>query len=216
MEKFERIKELKKERILERRRLRRNKILWHVAICSAVAVIILSVATVMLQIQKNAMDDGKPLLRVEKAPEMTSQIIPLDEYSRPGTKLEQVKGIVLHCSGDGAKAGSHYVIGQTGEIVQRIPLDEVSNSIVERAADTISIEVYFDNGKGAWSESAYNATVELTAWLVGKYDLKISDILRCHDVSEENCSKYLVDNEMVWEDFKLDVEIYIEENGVKK
>ena len=216
MENFERIKELKKERILERRRLRRNKILWHVAICSAVAVIILSVATVMLQIQKNAMDDGKPLLRVEEAPEMTSQIIPLDEYSRPGTKLEQVKGIVLHCAGDETKPSSHYVIGQTGEIVQKIPLDEVSNSVVERADDTISIEFYCDSEKGVWSEKAYNATVELTAWLIGEYDLKISDILRCHDVSEENCSKYLVDNAMIWEDFKLDVEIYIEENGVKK
>ena len=215
MENFERIKELKEERIIERRRLRRNKLLWHVAICSAVVVIILSIATVVLQVQKNVLDEGKLLLRVEEAPKMTSQFIPLGDDSRPGTKLEQVKGIVLHALGDEVKLSCHYSISSSGEIVQRIPLDEVSNAIKGRASDTISIEFALDT-EDVMTEQTYNAMVELTAWLVGQYDLKISDILRCYDANGVQCSKYLVENEMVWEDFKLDVELYIEDNGVKK
>ena len=214
MENFERIKELKKERILERRRLRRNKLLWHIAICSAVAVIILSIATIVLQAQKNVLDDGKLLFRVEEAPKITNQLLPIDEYHRPGTKMEVVKGIVLHGTGDGAEASCHYSIGTSGEIVQRIPLDEVANATSERTGDTISIDFVTDQGK--LSESTYHAMIELTAWLLGKYDLKINDIMRCHDISGANCPNYLVENEMVWEDFKLDVENYIEENGVKK
>ena len=53
MEDFERIDELTKERRLERRRKRRNKLLWHVALCSAVVVIFLCIASVWLKTEAN-------------------------------------------------------------------------------------------------------------------------------------------------------------------
>lgn len=219
MENFERIKELKKERILERRRLRRNKLLWHAAICSAVVVILLSIALVLLQAQKNVVDEGKKgelLFRIEDPPKITSQLLTVGDASRPGGKLEQVKSIVIHCTEAEHEMSSHYLIHRSGEMIQFIPLDEISNATIERSMDTISIECAITNEEGRLGEFTYEALVELTAWLVGEYDLKISDIIRHQDVDESLCPKYFTDNESAWEDFLMDVERYIEENGVKK
>ena len=58
--------------------------------------------------------------------------------------------------------------------------------------------------------------VELTAWLVGKYDLGIDEVIRHYDISGKECPKYFVEHESAWEDFKLDVEKYIDTHGVKK
>lgn len=45
---FERTKELTKIRILARRRQRRKQLFWHVAVCSALVIIFLCVASVAL------------------------------------------------------------------------------------------------------------------------------------------------------------------------
>lgn len=219
MENFERIKELKKERILERRRQRRNKLLWHVAICSAVAVILLSIAMVVLQTQKNALEEenqGELGLRVENAPTINTQLLFVGDISRPGTKLEQVKAIVIHATTAKHESASHYSISDSGEIIQFIPLEESSNVVIERTTDTISIECSVQNQEGRLGGATYDALVELTAWLVGEYDLKLSDIIRHQEIDGSLCPEYFTDNESAWEDFKLDVEKYIEENGVKK
>ena len=219
MENFERIKELKKERILERRRLRRNKLLWHVAICSAVAVIFLSVATIVLQTHKNALEDeekGELFMRVENAPVMSEQLLQTGDASRPGTKIEQVKAIVIHAAESNHEAKSHYSINRSGEIIQHIPLDECSNAAKERTMDTISIACDISSTEGQLEEPTYESLVRLTAWLVGEYDLKLSDILRHYDVDNSLCPVYFIDNESAWEDFRLEVESYIEKNGVKK
>ena len=114
------------------------------------------------------------------------------------------------------KASSHFIIGLSGEIIQCVPLEEVAYASNERNWDTISIECCINNDAGKFTEKTYDALVHLTAWLVGEYDLKIEDILRHYDVTGKECPKYFVEHESAWEDFKLDVEIYIDQNGVKK
>lgn len=238
MEKFERIDELKKERILARRRQRRNKLLWHVAICSAVVVIFLSIAAMLLKAEANEKAAGKAeelTKRIESAPEISQQLLTINDYSRPGTELERVKGIVIHYTGNpgttamqnrnyfeslavkkDTKASSHFIIGLSGEIIQCVPLEEVAYASNERNWDTISIECCIDNSAGKFNEKTYDALVVLTAWLVGEYDLKIEDIIRHYDVTGKACPKYFVEHESAWEDFKLDVEKYIDTNGVEK
>lgn len=238
MEDFERIDELKRERRLERKRKRRNKLLWHVAICSAVVVIFLSVTAVLLKSEANEKEAEKAQeleFKVEQAPAIQVDLLTVNEYSRPGTPLKKVKGVVIHYTGNPGttatqnrsyfeglaesketKASSHYIIGLSGEIVQCVPLDEIAYASNERNADTISIECCINNDAGKFNDDTYGALVHLTAWLVGEYDLKISDIIRHYDVTGKICPKYFVEHESAWEDFKLDVEKYINTNGVKK
>jgi len=238
LENFERINELKKERLRARRRQRRKKLLWHVALCSAVVIIFLSIAAIFLKAEANEMEaskEGVLTQRVEDVPVVSPQLLTVNEYSRPGTKLEKVNGIVVHYTGNPGttamqnrnyfeglkdskitKASSHYIIGLSGEIIQCIPLEEIAYASNERNADTISIECCIDNDAGRFTEKTYDSLVQLVAWLVGEYDLKIEDIIRHYDVTGKICPKYFVEHESAWEDFKLDVEKYIAENGVKK
>ena len=238
MEDFERIDELKKERRLERRRKRRNKLLWHVALCSAVVVIFLSIASVWIKTEANQQAAAQAdvlKLKVEKAPKITQELLTVNEYSRPGTSLKKIKGIVIHYTGNPGttamqnrnyfeglaeskvtKASSHYIVGLSGEIIQCVPLDEIAYASNHRNADTISIECCINNDAGKFTEKTYDALVHLTAWLVGEYDLKIDDIIRHYDVTGKVCPKYFVEHESAWVDFKLDVENYINTKGVKK
>lgn len=162
------------------------------------------------------------------------QLLSINEYSRPGDELKEIKGIVIHYTGNPGttamqnrsyfeglaeskttKASSHYIIGLSGEIIQCVPLNEIAYASNQRNADTISIECCIDNEDGKFNDKTYDALVELTAWLVGEYDLTISDIIRHHDVTGKICPKYFVEHESAWEDFKLDVEKYINTHGVK-
>lgn len=238
LEDFERINELKKECRLERRRKRRNKLLWHVVICSAVVVIFLSVAAVFLKAEANKIEAEKAEQlerKVETAPEIKVKLLPINEYSRPGTELKEVQGVVIHYTGNPGttalqnhsyfeglaekktnKASSHYIIGLSGEIIQCVPLTEIAYASNQRNADTISIECCINNEAGKFTDKTYEALVHLTAWLVGEYNLTISDIIRHYDVTGKICPKYFVEHESAWEDFKLDVEKYIDTHGVKK
>ena len=238
MEDFQRTKELTKERLLARRRGRRNRLLWHVAICSAVLVILFSVIAMVLKTkadQEAASKAEELTKRIMNPPVVEQQLLTVNEYSRPGTVLEQVNGIVIHYTGNPGttamqnrnyfeglaekkttKASSHYIIGLSGEIIQCVPLGEVSYASNDRNWDTISIECCIDNKYGKFNEKTYDSLVELTAWLVGEYDLKMEDVIRHYDITGKECPKYFVEHESAWEDFKMDVEIYIEENGVKK
>lgn len=76
----------------------------------------------------------------ENRPELDVELLTVNPYSRPGTALEKVNGIVIHYTANpGAtaianrnyfenlkdthttKASSHFVVGLEGEIVQCIP-----------------------------------------------------------------------------------------------
>lgn len=238
MEDFERTQELTRIRIRERKKKRQQEMLLHVAVCSAVLVIILFVLGVVLNIftSEPASSNKQVLTKyIEDPPVYTEEFLTPNEYSRPGIALESINGIVVHYTANPGttaqqnrnyfeglaesketKASSHFIIGLSGEIIQCIPLNEIAYASKERNADTISIECCIDNEAGRFTEKTYEALVELTAWLVGEYDLEIEDIIRHYDVTGKNCPKYFVEHESAWVDFKLDVEKYIDTYGVKK
>lgn len=242
MEDFERTEELIRKRIQRRKQRRRQKrrreLLLQIAVCSAAMIIFLSICGVVVHMLKpETVNLEADILEryIENPPEYTEDFLTVNAYSRPAVALEQVNGIVIHYTANPGttarqnrsyfeglaesketKASSHFIVGLSGEIIQCIPLDEIAYASNERNSDTISIECCIDNEAGKFSDETYDAVVRLTAWLVGKYDLAIEDIIRHYDVTGKNCPKYFVEHESAWEDFKLDVEKYINTYGVKK
>lgn len=157
-----------------------------------------------------------------------------NEFSRPQTKLKNVKGVVVHYTANPGtdslqnrnyfenlkssrttKASSHFVIGLQGDIVQCIPTSEVAYASNERNEDTISVEVCHPDETGKFNKKSYHSLVKLVAYLVCEYDLEYEDILRHYDVTGKNCPKYFVEHEDKWDNFKRDVFLYIENNKVR-
>jgi N-acetylmuramoyl-L-alanine amidase CwlA len=50
---------------------------------------------------------------------------------------------------------------------------------------------------------------------MGKFDLDSEDVIRHYDVTGKLCPKYYVEHEDAWEQFKVDLDDYIEEYGEK-
>lgn len=169
--------------------------------------------------------------KVEKPPAEEAFLTP-NPYSRPGKPLRKVKGIVVHYTAnpgtdamdnrnyfEGLKeqesiyASSHFIIGLGGQIIQCIPLDEISYASNERNVDTVSIECCHWKKNGKFSKKTYQSLVELLSWLCGEYNLKPKDIIRHYDVTGKLCPIYFVKHEEAWEQLKEDVADYIEKNG---
>ena len=165
-------------------------------------------------------------------PKIEEMFLTPNKYSRPQIELKKIKGIVVHYTanpGSTAKdnrnyfenlknkknryASSHYVIGLKGEIVQCIPLTEISYASNDRNSDTVSIECCHKDTSGKFNKKTYQSLVELVAWLCGQYNLKSEDIIRHYDVTGKQCPKYYVEYEDEWEQFKKDIFEYINGNA---
>lgn len=168
-------------------------------------------------------------------PELDVELLPINQYSRPGTELTEVKGIVVHYTanpGSTAKqnrdyfaglaeshetsASSHFVIGLEGEIVQCIPCNEISYASNDRNKDTISIECCIEDESGKFNDATYQSLIKLVTWLMGRYNLGTDDVIRHYDVTGKNCPKYFVENPDAWELFKTDLVDYIAKYGIAK
>jgi N-acetylmuramoyl-L-alanine amidase CwlA len=166
----------------------------------------------------------------EGAPPIDVQVLTVNEYSRPQTKLEKVKGIVIHYTANpkssaqnnrdyfenlkdsqDTKASSHFVVGLEGEIIQCIPSTEISYASNERNGDTLAIECCHPDESGKFNKETYESTVHLTAFLCKKFGLSGSDVIRHYDITGKNCPAYFVDKEEEWEQFKKDVDTKLKE-----
>ncbi|MCD7761278.1 MAG: peptidoglycan recognition protein family protein [Clostridiales bacterium] len=155
---------------------------------------------------------------------VTVDLLTVNEYSRPGTELETVNGIVVHYVGNPGTtaqanrnyfeglsetgethASSHFVIGLEGEIIQCVPLDEIAYCSNDRNSDTISIECCHPGEDGAFTQETYDSLVKLVAFLADYYDLGRDQIIRHYDVTGKLCPLYYVEHEDAWEQFKDDV-----------
>lgn len=238
-----RIKEEERRRYEERRRRRRKQrrrrqILRLCLTFLLILLALLAVIGIRKLFQKN--ESAKEVTAdevkyVTEPPDYSVELLDINEYSRPGTALEQVNGIVVHYTanpGTSAEqnrsyfenlkdtgetyASSHFLIGIQGEIIQCIPCNEISYASNDRNADTISIECCIPDETGKFSEATYQSLVGLTAWLMGRYDLTTDDVIRHYDVTGKACPKYYVEYESAWDEFKQDLLTYIERNGIAK
>ncbi len=159
-------------------------------------------------------------------------------YSRPGTPLEKVNGIVVHyvanpCStarenrnyfenlkdqtgSETTSVSSHFVIGLEGEIIQCIPLGEVAYASNNRNSDTMSIECCHPDETGKFYDSTYQSLVNLCAYLCAEFNLKPEDVIRHYDVTGKICPKYFVDHPEEWEKFHEDLKTAIKEKSYEK
>ena len=176
-------------------------------------------------------DIGNPVKKVPQ-PLLNVQLLTINEYSRPGIATDGVKGIVVHYTANPGStamnnrdyfenlkdthetsASSNFIVGLDGEIVQCIPTSEIAYASNSRNNDTVSIECCHPDESGEFNDATYDSLVELVAFLCGKFDLTMDDVIRHYDVTGKICPKYFVENEAAWEQFKVDVAKYIAENG---
>ena len=152
-------------------------------------------------------------------------------YSRPGTPLEEVHGVVIHYVGnpgtsamanrnyfeslsagtDGVYASSHFIVGLEGEVVQCIPMTEIAYASNSRNDDTIGIEVCHPDETGQFSAVTYDRVVELTAWLCDTFQLDPeTDVIRHYDVTGKLCPLYYVEHPEAWDQFREDVQTAVD------
>ena len=150
----------------------------------------------------------------------------VNPYSRPGEPLEKINGVVIHYVGnpgttahanrnyfeslasglENTYASSHFIVGLEGEVIQCVPLTEVSYASNTRNGDTVSIEVCHPDETGQFSPVTYDRTVELTAWLCREFRLDPSqDVIRHYDVTGKECPRYYVEHPEAWDAFRADV-----------
>ena len=160
-------------------------------------------------------------------------LLPINEWSRPGEPMEAINGIAIHYVGNPGttarqnrsyfgylaqthetSASSHFVVGMEGEIILCVPIGEIAYCTSFRNADTLSIEVCHPDKSGKFTQASYDSLVRLTRWLMDFYDLDVDDVLRHYDVTGKECPLYYVKHEDAWEAFKADLvsSQYAEEN----
>ncbi len=187
------------------------------------------------QLSKTVELDGDIHQMMVDSPPIDVDLLTVNKYSRPGIKLEQVNGIVIHYVGNpgtsaaqnrsyfeslkdshATKASSHFIVGLEGEIVQCIPTSEVAYCSNDRNDDTIAIEVCHETASGKFNEDTYDSLVHLTAFMCCKNNIEMDDIIRHYDVTGKECPKYYVKHEDKWVQFKKDVAAYIEKHAYEK
>lgn len=168
-----------------------------------------------------------PAEEIELPDWITEAYIPVNEYSRPGDKLDAVNGVVIHYVGNpgtngwqnhdyyanlaesgAASVSSNFIVGLDGTVILCVPLDEVAYASNNRNSDTISIECCHPDADGAFTEATYQSLVRLCAWLKELYGLDQEDIIRHYDVTGKICPKYYVENEDAWQRLLRDIENY--------
>lgn len=163
-------------------------------------------------------------------PEIVEDFLEVNDYSRPGTKVNRIKSIFVHYTanpGTSAQqnrsyfanlaqtqersASAHFIIGYEGEILQCIPLDEQAYGVKTRNDDSLSIECCYLNENGEFTQETYDTLIHTLAWLMQEYDLTTEDILRHYDCGGKKCPLYYVENPDAWEKLLADVERYEQE-----
>lgn len=213
------------ERDTENERNRRRNMRMHIllAVDAALLAAILLVSGLLLYRSHNR-ETEQHLSQIQAPDWYTQNFLTVNPYSRPGTKREHVRDIVIHYvanPGTSAKqnrnyfeglkdqsgsktvsASSHYIIGSDGTILQCIPLDEVAYGNYPRNDDTVSIECCHPDSDGRFTDATIKSLIRLTGWLCRELSLNEKHIIRHYDVSGKNCPKYYVEHQDAWRTLK--------------
>ncbi len=161
-------------------------------------------------------------------PEMIQDFLEINEYSRPGDKLNRINNIFVHYTANPGtsaaqnrsyfsnlaqtherSASAHLIIGYEGELIQCIPFDEQAYAVMTRNEDSISIECCYLSDDGSFTQETYDTLIHTLAWLLDKYDLSTEDILRHYDCGGKLCPLYYAENEEAWDQLRQDVAAYL-------
>lgn len=163
------------------------------------------------------------------APEISEQLLSINEWSRPGKHINSLDNIVIHYLGNpkttaqenhdyfeslkdlqNVSMSANYVIGLKGEIIHCVPDDEVAYASNSANSYSISIENCHPDESGKLTDATYKSLVQLTAYLSEQYGLERDQIIRHYEVTGKICPKYFVEHEDAWEEFLDDVMKYRE------
>ncbi len=164
---------------------------------------------------------------------VTVDYLPANEYSRPGTPLEEISGVVIHYVGNPGTsaaanrsffanlalthetyASAHFLVGLDGETLQCVPLTEIAYCSNTANDYTVSIEVCHPDDTGKFGDETMESLEQLVAWLCGTFSLDpAEDVIRHYDVTGKICPKYYVENEEAWLAFRQAVSARIEEDN---
>lgn len=153
--------------------------------------------------------------------QISEQLLTVNEFSRPGSPLDAVNGIVIHYTGmpgtdsqanrdyfenlkDGTekKYGScNYIVGIDGSVIHCVPDNEVAYASAGRNTDTLSIEYCHLDDSGAMTPETFQSLVQLTAKLCKEHNLTTDQIIRHYDVNGTPCPRYFVDDPDSWSNF---------------
>ena len=213
------------ERDTENERNRRRNMRMHIllAVDAALLAAILLVSGLLLYRSHNR-ETEQHLSQIQAPDWYTQDFLTVNPYSRPGTKREHERDIVIHYVANpgtsaiqnrnyfeglkdqsGSKtvsASSHYIIGSDGTILQCIPLDEVAYGNYPRNDDTVSIECCHPDSDGRFTDATIKSLIRLTGWLCRELSLNEKHIIRHYDVSGKNCPKYYVEHQDAWRTLK--------------
>lgn len=173
---------------------------------------------------ENGLIQGISAVEFAKHPKMEENFLTLNDYSRPGEALTEVKNIFVHYTANpGTSAAqnrnyfeqqkdthknsvsAHFIIGYDGEIIQCVPLDEIAYAVAGRNYDSVSIECCYEAEDGSFSSETYDSLIGLLAWLTDIYDLDSEDILRHYDSNGKLCPIYYTEHSDEWAQLKKDV-----------
>jgi len=207
---------------------RRLKTGWKIAIGIGAALLAASMVYTGVLVARHLRTANAPGAKVVTPDWVEEDLLPVNKWSRPGTVLEEINGVVIHYVGNpntSAKANrnffanlslthetyasSHYIVGLEGEILQCVPLSEISYCSNDRNHDTIAIEVCHADDSGVFSGETLESVETLTAWLCSQFGLDSSQVIRHYDVSGKICPKYYVENEDAWADLLAGVDARI-------
>ena len=175
----------------------------------------------------------KDITDEEIAKLVTKKYLTVNEKSRPGYKLEELKEVVVHyVANPGTSAlqnwrdfenknwvSAHFIIDLDGSIIQCMPLDEVAWAIgtTEGNYSTISIECCHPDKTGKFTDATYESLVKLVSWLCNEYGLSAENVKRHYDYPRQNssgliwhkqCPLYFVDHPEKWDEFKNSLVIH--------
>lgn len=219
----------RKKRRNRRKRYDMSRLWMALGLLALVLLVIFGVTRHQKKVATASSDSFVTLSEIDKnKPDLDVELLTVNPYSRPGTALEKVNGIVIHYTANpGAtaianrnyfenlkdthttKASSHFVVGLEGEIVQCIPTAEIAYASNDRNSDTISIECCYKNEDGSFEQATYDSVIKLTAWLCAKFGLTSENVIRHYDVTGKLCPLYYVEHEDAWAQLKKDVDSYL-------
>ena len=199
-----------------RRRMNKKKMVI-LAVCGLMALIL--AAWGVMSLVRVICTAGTPGADVAIPDWIEVDLLPVNPYSRPGTPLKEVNGVVIHYVGNPntsaaanrsyfnnlattheTYASSHFIVGLEGEIIECVPLSEISYCSNHRNRDTIAIEVCHPDESGEFTPETMEALLKLTAWLCHEFELTEEDVIRHHDVNGKICPKFYVEHPEAWND----------------
>lgn len=162
---------------------------------------------------------------------MKKDYISINEMTRPGNKIKEVRGIILHeignrysninickkqienlCNQDVVYYSLHYIIDKYGNILSLIPEDEISLSCrnIDENYYNLSIGCIPHNEVGEFSNETITSLIKLISNLCNRYGLNEKRIFRHYDITGKRCPKYYIDNNIKFEKIKKMIKIDIQ------